>query len=151
MTDEKKIAIVPGGTAECVLPGHEALPEAARPVFLLRFLSWKDQAEANRLGRAMGEAEDEKVDELMEKIFTLCLAGWRNMREGFNPDAAAVPFDVAALRELLTESQATHLAARCIRAGWLSEEQLKNSASPSSSAQENSAPGAGAATGAPKA
>lgn len=132
----------PEQTVEVWLKSDEAKPEAARPVFLFRFLSCRQLRRAQELRELAAQlstdaATERQSDETVCEMIRVGLAGWRNIGRVYDP---------SALDEVLTVNELWELAWAWPGRVNLSEREKKASGLPSPSATGGSVAASAPAT-----
>ncbi len=127
----------PNAIAKVWLSGDAKKPEAERPKFIFHFLSRRQRKQIRALWEKIHTlklAEEQMVE--VENILRIGLVGWENVK-----DAAGKPIDFSwdALLDKLTEDEMEELAHSYPSATDITEQDRKNSSSPSTSVGGGSA------------
>jgi hypothetical protein len=132
------LALNPQRVADVSLRLDQSVPATERPAFLFKFLT---KAEYEKVDGILSAAPSDDAGFLkaMKEAIAIGLRGWRNIVV----DGQPVPFDAATaidkLDELLTPDELVELGTGFRLALSLSEQDLKKSASQSSTATAKSA------------
>ena len=119
------IALDPDRTIDIVLKLDEGKPNP--PAFVCKFLTGRQVAKVQQLRAAVSERgliDQQAIDQLSEAL-GVGLVGWRNLPG---------EFAVGRLADVLTFAEMFELAGKMVTRTDATEEELKNSASPSASA-----------------
>jgi len=125
----------PGSGFDLWLDADGETPAESRPVFVARYLTWRQEMELRAIRDRLVAADEPMVD-VFEGL-RLGLIGWRGMGR---------PFDADAIEDLLTGDEALELFCKLVAGQRPSGDAAKKSASPPESDAAESAAAAGAAT-----
>jgi len=132
------IATDPNQTFDVSLPADKDTPEPTRPTYVFRHLTARQSRACRDVWRGLDKEADGDValDHLAEAIRDH-LADWRNLTDR---NGEPIPFDPAALEDTLTDSELVLLFAAMLDGNRLTPADLGNSASPSPTDSDKSAP-----------
>ena len=126
------LALDPNETIPFSFDSDAHQPPESRPTFELKFLTVRERMKIGKLiNRAAEEKEDDAANAAVNEILAIGVVGWRNIT---GRDGAAVPFDLAAVDDLLTVTEKWRLALATISKTRLAESEKNSLGLPAASA-----------------
>ena len=129
------MAVDPQQRIRVVLASDEGKPKGEQPTFVFRHLTGREHRKIMEFEERMGKAKDGQGDvsglDLMDASFDIIrtgLVGWEHMADA---DGKPVAFDPATLEDIIGLDEAYELLGKRLLGGTPSDEDLKNSGSPS--------------------